>query len=193
MQKEENKSSQDNFEQLAKWLLESFERMHQEMMQKVQQPQAVYHLEGATIQGSVIGGNMVKNASDNYGEKTERKEKPQYSDEQIAQALVSINGKEKVLSNYQLWLGACCFLMQRCGYSRNFERCCEQIATLPYGDEKLEIECKYNNIRRLTYLKFVKQGIEFWDDYEPREGEKKLFFGCQNVVKELEKKLNGEE
>ena len=38
----------------------------------------------------------------------------QYTDEQVAQALLAITGKDKVLNNYQLWLGACCLLMARC-------------------------------------------------------------------------------
>lgn len=123
-----------------------------------------------------------------YNGKTPRPKK-EYTDEEIAQALAAINGKEKVLNGFQLWLGACCFLMARCNYPKDLELCCNKIAGLPYGESELEFECKYENIRKLNYLKFVNMDIDKWDDYEPKDEERKLFYGCKAVVKELQKLL----
>ena len=113
----------------------------------------------------------------------------QYTDEQVAQALLAITGKDKVLNNYQLWLGACCLLMARCDFPRDLERCCDCIAQLPYGSETLPIECKYENIRKFSYLRFVREDVDTWREYQPKEDEKKLFYGCKTVAEELDKKL----
>ena len=145
------------------------------------------YFQGATIHNMVINGNMTKNGSENFG--SENKKRTVYSEEQVARALLAINGKDKVLNNYQLWLGACCYLMKRCDYSQNLERCCDQIAKLPYGMMKLEIECKYENIRKFSFLKFVKEGIDTWDSYQPRKEEEKLFYGCKAVADELDRTL----
>ena len=123
------------------------------------------------------------------GSAEQKKVRPDASAEQIARALVAINGRDKVLSNYQLWLGACCLLMNKYGFPKNLERCCEHIARLPFGEERLELECKYDSIRKFSYLKFVKEDVDKWDEYEPQEDEKRLFYGCQYVVQELDKAI----
>ncbi len=107
------------------------------------------------------------------------------TDEVIARALVTISGKNKVLSNHQLWLGACCLLRDKYDFSRNLSRCCERIAQLPYGDQRPEIECKYNNIRHLNYHKFVNKNTDEWSHYIPCEDERRLFEGCREVSVEL--------
>lgn len=146
------------------------------------------YFQGATIHNMVINGNMQKNGTENYRECREVKEKPVYTDEQIANALQAINGKENVLNNYQLWLGACCLLMNRCSYPRNLEMCCDKINGLPF-DRQLSIECKYENIRKFGYLKFVREDIDHWNSYQPQDDEKKLFYGCKAVMEELDKVL----
>lgn len=148
---------------------------------------------GFCVQVYGSGNNIAKEMTityngDVFNGQAERPKKT-YSDEQIAEALIAINGKEKVLNNYQLWLGACCFLMARCHYPKDLELCCNKITGLPYGINKLEFDCKYENIRKLNYLKFVNTDIAEWDDYEPKDDEKKLFYGCKAVMKELDKML----
>ena len=194
MKEKEEPGQLVGFEKMAQRILESFEkRMEQFIQQAVKQSQGtVYNLEGANLQNCAFNGNMTNNGSEKYYEERDSTKTPTYSDEQIAQALIAINGKDKVLSNYQLWLGACCYLMGRCNYSRNLEMCCNKINHLPYGDVKLDIECKYDNIRKFGFLRFVKEGVDTWDDYQPKEDEKKLFYGCKAVVNELDFRLNGE-
>lgn len=115
---------------------------------------------------------------------------PTYTDDVIARAISSINGKDKAINNYQVWLGACCLLMCKYGFPQNLEMCCSKITTLPYKDEPLPLECKYESIRKFAYLKFVREDVDKWDSYQPKDDEKKLFYGCKNVKQELEKALN---
>lgn len=154
-------------------------------------PTGIYnYFEGATINNLVINsGSYTKNGAEHHYYKQAAKEdnKKQYSDEQIAKALQGICGKEKSLNNYQLWLGACCLLMDKYNFPRNLESCCERIMQLPY--EALELECKYDNIRKFAFLRFVKEGVDTWDTYVPKDEEKKLFYGCKRVAYDLEKAL----
>ncbi len=144
---------------------------------------------GATIHNLVINGSIADSSKYNNEKTEEKKVRPKYSDEQIARALLSINGKGKVLNNYQLWLGACCLLKGKYGFPKNLDKCCEKIMNLPFNGNSLDIECKYDSIRKFGYLKFVNEDVETWDEYQPKEDEKKLFFACQQVATELDKAL----
>ncbi len=126
---------------------------------------------------------------DVYNGQTPQQQTPKVTNEQIAQALLAINGKDKVINNYQLWLGACCLLMWKYGFPKNLEDCCDYITNLPFGDERPKLECKYESIRKFSYLRFVKLNIDEWDEYQPNDDEKKLFYGCNMVRKELEKEI----
>ncbi len=150
--------------------------------------------QGATIHNIVINGNMEKHGTDNYysGGKESKPERPKCTDQQIAHALMTINGKEKVLNSYQGWLGACCLLMGKYGYPKNLEMCCTKISSL-FQDGELEYACKYDNIRKFTFLKFVNTDVDTWDSYEPKADEKRLFAGCHAVMKQLDAVLKESE
>ncbi len=125
-----------------------------------------------------IGQFIMEVHGDNhYHEKDNSEKRPKVTDEQVAQALLNINGKDQVLNNYQLWLGACCLLMWKYNFPRNLEMCCDRINSLPYHGKLLPLECKYDNIRKFSYLKFVKEDVDKWGDYQPQDDEKKLFYG----------------
>lgn len=124
--------------------------------------------------------------------KESRQKRIKCNDEEIAKALAAINGKDNVLNNYQLWLGACCLLMGKYGFPKNIESCCDRINNLPFK-EKLMLECKYESIRKFAYLKFVKVDVDEWDGYIPKDDEKKLFNGCNEVVKVLDSLLQNNE
>jgi hypothetical protein len=55
------------------------------------------------------------------------------------------------------------------------------------------LECKYESIRKFAYLKFVKVDVDEWDGYIPKDDEKKLFNGCNEVVKVLDSLLQNNE
>ena len=154
------------------------------------------YFQGATINNLVINGNLNQSGSvsNNSGATKAETQRPKCSDEQVAKALVAINGKENVLNNYQVWLGACCLLMGKYGFPQNLESCCNRITNLPYGEAALAIECKYESVRKFSYLRFVKVDVDQWGDYKPNDDEKKLFYGCLAVVQKLDNLLrNGEE
>lgn len=115
-------------------------------------------------------------------------EKPQVTDEQVANAIRAINGKNKPLDNYQRWLGACCLLAWKYDYPRNIGVCCQRINSLGMND--LEYECKYENIRKLTTTnRFVKEDARYWDSYKPKEDERKLFNECLLVAQALDAEI----
>lgn len=153
------------------------------------------YFQGATINNLVINGNLNQKGSEsnNSGTVKEVRLRPKCTDEQVANALVAINGKENVLNNYQLWLGACCLLMSKYDFPQTLEACCARIGNLPYGDAKLAFECKYESIRKFSYLKFVKLDVDEWGDYKPNDDEKKLFYGCWAVVQKLDNILQKKE
>lgn len=152
------------------------------------------YFQGATINNLVINGNLNQkdSVSNNSGEAKEVRLRPKCTDEQVANALVAINGKDKVLNNYQLWLGACCLLMGKYDFPRNLETCCNRIGNLPYS-QLPAIECKYESIRKFSYLKFVKLNVDEWGEYKPNDDEKKLFYGCLAVVQKLDNILQKKE
>ena len=143
---------------------------------------------GVTINKIVINNGPYTQSGPEYFHYSSNKTKKSsdYSDEQIARAIKSINGKQNVLNNYQLWLGVCCLLSNKYGFPQNLEKCCERIKNLPYEGESLELECKYDSIRKFAYIKFLNENIDDWDAYTPKDEEKKLFYGCKDVVKQLE-------
>ena len=112
------------------------------------------------------------------------------TDEVIARVLVEMSGKGKAINTFKKWLGVCLLLADRYGFPRDLSRCCERIAQLPYGERKPEIECKYENIRKLSYMRFVSVSIDAWDEYMPKDDERKMFYDCQEVVREFERIIN---
>ena len=115
-------------------------------------------------------------------------EKPQVSDEQIANAILAINGKDKPLNEYQRWLGVCCMLSWKYGYPRNLKDCCERINLLPL--EGLEYICKYDNIRKLPATNpFIHEDARQWECYSPKERERVLFNGCLAVAQAFETEI----
>ncbi len=117
-----------------------------------------------------------------------KQEPPKATDEQVANALMAINGKGKPLSNYQTWLGACVLLSSKYDFPRNLNDCCQRINTLPI--QGVEYECKYENVRKLVGVnKFAKEDIDGWDSYKPRDEERKLFNECLLVSKALDAEI----
>lgn len=117
-----------------------------------------------------------------------KQEQPKATDEQVANALMAINGKGKPLSNYQTWLGACVLLWSKYDFPRNLNDCCQRINALPV--QGLEYECKYENVRKLVGVnRFAKEDIDGWDSYKPRDEERKLFNECLQVSKALDAEI----
>lgn len=164
----------------------------------------ILNMKEKEMQGFFAGANLINpqivfaecGAKVVYKEVVASKDKkPQVTDEQVANAIRAINGKNKPLDNYQRWLGACCLLSWKYDYPRNIGECCQRINSLGMND--LEFECKYENIRKLTATnRFVKEDVRLWDSYKPRENERKLFNECLSVAQALDaeivKQIKGE-
>jgi hypothetical protein len=114
--------------------------------------------------------------------------KPQISDAQMADAISSINGKGKVLDEYQNWLGVCCYVSARCGYPMDLKMCCERLKQLPYRNP-LYREVKYENIRAFTNWNFVKAGYDQWPTMKVNDQERTLYVKCRDTAMALENAL----
>lgn len=115
---------------------------------------------------------------------------PDYpTDEEMAEAIMSINGKGKPLNDLQKWMGVCCYAMYKCNYPKDIERCCNRLAALPYAKD-LPFPCKYDNVRKLAVWGFYRETYDDWKYYRPKEKEKKIFHSCWDVASALETALN---
>lgn len=111
------------------------------------------------------------------------------TDEQMADAISSICGEGKALDDKQKWLGVCCLVRARYDYPFDFESCCKRLAGLPYK-KPLYKECDYGNVRKLAVYGFAREPYEKWNSYTPRETEKKYFYNCFYVARELENAID---
>lgn len=154
--------------------------------EKLQLIQGMFN--GADLSNAQINVIVESGAKVVYKEVSSAKnDNPQVTDEQIANALLAINGKEKPLDEYQVWLGACCILTWKYRYPRKLEDCCKRINSLPL--EGIEIICKYENIRKFSTYSFVKEDARLWNDYKPKESERVLFNKCLSVAQALDTEI----
>ena len=115
--------------------------------------------------------------------------KNKYTDQQMADAISSINGKGKVLDEYQKWLGICCYVSARCGYPMDLESCCQRLANLPYKTP-LEYVPQYKSIRVYATWNFVKAGYEQWSNLRVNDQERNLFIKCHDTALALVRALS---
>ena len=118
--------------------------------------------------------------------------KNKYTDQQMADAISSINGKGKVLDEYQKWLGICCYVSARCGYPMDLESCCQRLANLPYKTP-LEYVPQYKSIRVYATWNFVKAGYEQWSNLRVNDQERNLFIKCHDTALALVRALSTRE
>lgn len=110
------------------------------------------------------------------------------TEQQMADAISSINGKDKELNEYQNWLGVCCYACARCGYPMDLKMCCERLKQLPYRSP-LYREVKFDNIRAFANWNFVKVGYDQWPTLKVNDQERTLFVKCRDTAMALEKAL----
>lgn len=176
------------FWRFVQHLQESIEQMQQQLQQAVQGQRVEYNLAGATIQNSVIGGNMIKNGTEYYNCRPEQSDPPHYTDQQIAQALVNVVGKNRAIDSKQKWAGAHWLLRWVCNYPVKAADFCEKIATLPLPDD-LEFKCDYNNIRPISTLSFMNQDARQLDGVRCSKNDEPVFLQMKGVVLALQEEL----
>ncbi len=169
-----------------------------EVLQKVNELLEQLHWTDHTNQGSKIefvyvasGGQHVDTIQTQNVYTINRQElsKNKYTDQQMADAISSINGKGKVLDEYQKWLGICCYVSARCGYPMDLDSCCQRLANLPYKTP-LEYVPQYKSIRVYATWNFVKAGYEQWSNLRVNDQERNLFVKCYDTALALDKALN---
>ena len=148
--------------------------------------------QGATFQNSVVVGVAEKGANISYNNGSTQVEKPKATKEQIARALVALNGKDNVIDSQRAWLGACLLLGWKYGFPRNLNDCCKQIDQMPINMEQLEFQCKYESLRMFGSWKFVKENYENWPTLVPRDDERQVFEKCLSVAQSLDKEIENQ-
>ena len=158
--------------------------------QMIQHPAAVNHTTYNYYAPHLENhGPVTYNAPIYNSSQTPTGKKPKVTNEHIARALMALNGKNNVIDSQRAWLGACCLLGAKYGFPRNLGDCCKKIDALPMNMNELEFQCKYESIRMYGSWKFVKEKIEDWPSYTPREDERQIFEKSLSVVQSLDKEI----
>ena len=144
--------------------------------------------QGATFQNSVVVGVSEKGSNISY-HGNQQAEKPKATREQIARALVALNGRDNIIDSQRAWLGACLLLGWKYGFPRNLSDCCKQIEQMPIDMRQLEFQCKYESIRMFGSWKFVKENYDNWPTLVPRDDEKQIFEKCLSVAQALDEEI----
>lgn len=142
---------------------------------------------GNTTIGQVIMDNHgTMNINNNNTGEQQKKEG--YTDEQIAQALTNIVGKNKPIDSKLKWAGAQWLLRWECNYPPKAQDFCEKIASLPLPDD-LEYKCEYNNIRALSTLSFMNEDARKLESVKYSKNDEQAFFQLRGVVVALAEEL----
>lgn len=144
--------------------------------------------QGATFHNSVVVGVAEKGANISY-HGSHQSENAKATKEQIARALVALNGKDNVIDSQRAWLGACLLLGWKYGFPRNLNDCCKQIEQMPIDMTRLEFQCKYESIRMFGCWKFVKENYDNWATLVPRDEERQVFEKCLSVAQALDQEI----
>ncbi len=111
-----------------------------------------------------------------------------YTDEQIAQAIEQICGKDKPLNIKQLWAGVYWCLRWYCNFPVKGTDFCDRVKTLPFS-KKLDPECDYNNIRRQITMSFMNQDCREMEKVKPSRDDEQYFILCRTIVIALVQEL----
>ena len=133
-------------------------------------------LEVLSKGGMSVGQLIVENSGTNnyYDYKSAERKAETYTDEQIARAIMAINGKGKPLSLMKHFVGVICVL-QSIGWPKKFATCCTRINQLP-GHENFPVRCDSNAIKSTQALRFAAVDYKEWATYEPKPGEEAATF-----------------
>jgi len=140
--------------------------------------------------GNVKIGQFIMEVKGNntYNEQPRTEERVEVTDEQIAKAIMAVNGEKKPLNEKQLFLGVLCVLISKYGWNSKWMTCCSRINDLPMNDQ-FEKPCDYNSIKALTAYRFANTDYKDWDKYEPSERERIIFRKCKSVADAFDRAL----
>lgn len=127
-------------------------------------------------------------ASSPYYEAGAEPAKSKATDEQIANAIAAINGKDKILKHQKAFLGICCYLTSTQKWPNNLEACANRVALLdPKGE--WYCSCKWESIRKFSRYSFALTDYDEWEDFKPNSTENDLFIECRDVARALDQQL----
>ena len=131
--------------------------------------------------------NTIQNQNNYCHEKKETKQED-YTDEEVAKALVNIIGKGKPIDTKGKWAGALWMLRWECNYPARAQDFCDRIKRLPLPDG-VEFPCEYNNIRMLATLSFMNEDPRQMDKVRYSPNDQKDFFQLREVAVALSQEL----
>ena len=99
-----------------------------------------------------------------------------------------MSGEGKPIDSKQKWAAVYWYLRWQCNYPVKGSEFCERIQQLPFT-KKLDPECDYNNIRRLTTLSFMSQDARNLEAVKPSKIDEPMFAQCRVVVNALAEEL----
>lgn len=147
-------------------------------------------IHGANIRGNVnIYMNVEKVYNDERITEEEKKKNPQKQpDEIVGQTLAAMSGEGKPINSKQKWAGAYWYLRWAYNYPVDPQEFCKRIQSLPYAD-KMEVDCNYENIRKLATLSFMEQDPRQMDKVKPSKMDNQAFMQCREIAMLLDEKL----
>ena len=134
--------------------------------------------------GNFIAREIVFNGAVHIGSNQEAAD---FTDEQIVQAIRTINGKGKPLNSKRKWAAVHWALRWYCNFPPGVKEFCERVKALPLGT--LEYECDYNSIRHEATLSFMSQDARQIDMVRPSRQDTVFFQECREVVLALTAEL----
>ena len=111
-----------------------------------------------------------------------------YTDEEIAKALININGKYKAIDSKQKWAGAHWGLRWVCNFPAKPQDFCDRVALLPLPDD-LEFKCDYRNIREISTLSFMNEDARYLENVRYSKADEPVFLQMKEVVTALRTEL----
>lgn len=147
---------------------------------------------GFCVQVYGSGNNIAKEMTITYNGDVFNGQRPKeevsFSDDEIAQALTKLVGKNKAIDSKQKWAGAHWGLRWLCNYPVKAQDFCDKIDTLPLPPN-LEFKCDYNNIRPLSTLSFMNEDPRNMEQVKYSKNDEQTFFQMRSVFVALREEL----
>ncbi|MBQ2675388.1 MAG: hypothetical protein IJG07_12040 [Prevotella sp.] len=175
----------------------------EEHFSDLNKPQPSVKYEGCHFYQDTQGGDIKNgNSSDhvvsrdisisghmNVGTRNSSADDYDYSDEEIAIAIVAICGMDKPLCEKRLWAAVYWCLRWYCNFPVKGTDFCTRIDSL-HLPKDLDPQCCYDNIRRLVTLSFMGQDCRDLDKVKASRADEDFLAECRVVVKALVRELN---
>ncbi len=138
--------------------------------------------------GNFIAKEMVFEGPINIGMDSNSLKQNGFTDNQIAQAIEQICGRDKPLNIKQLWAGVYWCLRWYCNFPVKGTDFCDRVKTLPFS-KKLDPECDLENFRKYINLSFMGQDCRKMDEVKPSKMDEPVFVQLRTVVLALVEEL----